>query len=323
MAGRLIFILIGLTLFLGCSEEKRPFFRNGEIEPKNFVLEMQHFFSDSEDNMSFPVWFEDSLIKNGGVKTIHRKIYNLNEKVDDLSALKMEKIYEFDTGGRILSVQIREYYEGQNVSDVTFLYSGVKDLHGFQKVKMTRTIESKDEVTGYQLYDVEQTATNFWAYVNNVSGNYLFFLPNERHWGGLSVDSILSPTPEDVIVFGTPKVPTKRYQVVNRVNEFKVRTIDYAKKPLKKSGGNEWNPTEIRFESEPFDYKRNIEYDKKGNCIGFVDSTFSMERYLMRRWTRFKFNKIHLPTEVVHTSAQTANTSKNRQIETFDYIFYE
>ena len=294
---RILILLLIPILLSACSEEKRQFFRRGKKLSNDFVFEMQHFFSESEDNMSFPVWFDDSLIRENHIKSIDRKIYNLNGKAEDLASLKVEKHYEFTEDGEITSIQICEYYEGQKVSDVTFSYSGVRDVHGFQKVKMNVTNESNEDLAGYQFYDMEQTATNFLAYVNADNGNYLFFLPNEKHWGALSVDSILGPTDQDFIVYGTPKRPSKRYHVVNRVNEFDVKTIDYAKKTN--------NPRQIEFEQEPFDYKRNINYNKKGDCIGFVDSTFSMERYLMRRYSKFTMEKNQLPSRVTHTSART------------------
>jgi hypothetical protein len=290
-------------------------FRRGKKISNDFVFEMQHFFSESEENMSFPIWFDDSLIRENKVKDIHRKIFNLNGKVDDFASLKAEKRYSFDDNGQLKSVQIIEYYEGQKISDVTFTYSGVKDIHGFQKVKMNKTNVSDIELTGYEFYEMEQTASNFMAYVNIENGNYLFFLPNEKHWGALSVDSILGPTGEDLVVYGTPEKPTKRYHVVNRVNESDVKTIEYGKKTN--------NPTEIKFEREPFDYKRTIEYNKKGDCTGFVDSTFSMDRYLMRKHSEFTFANNQLPTSVTHTSAQTNDNEKNFQIETFDYTYYD
>lgn len=265
--------------------------------------------------MSFPVWFDDSLIRENKVKNIHRKIFNLNGKIDDFASLKAEKRYLFDEKGRIMRVQISEYYEGQMISDVTFIYYGVKDIHGFQKVKMKKTNVSDIELTGYQFYEMEQTVSNFMAYANTDNGNYLFFLPNEKHWGALSVDSILSPTSEDLVVYGTPKLPTKRYHVVNRVNEFDVKTIEYANKTT--------NPTEIKFEKEPFDYKRTIEYNRKGLCTGFVDSTFSMDRYIMRRHSTFSFENNQLPLRVTHKSARTNDNEKNVQIETFDYTYYD
>ena len=315
MKGRILILLIIPILFTACSEEKRQLFQRGEQRSNHFVFEMQHFFSESEDNMSFPVWFDDSLIKENNIKTIHRKVYNLNGKVEDFASIKVEKHYEFNVNGEITRVQICEYYEGQKVSDVTFNYFGVRDVHGFQKVKMSKMNESNEDLTGYQLYDLEQTATNFLAYSNANNGSYLFFLPNEKHWGALSVDSILGPTGEGFIVYGTPKRPSKHYHVVNRVNEFDVKTIDYAK--------NTNNPTEIQFEREPFDYKRNIEYNKQGDCIGFIDSTFSMERYLMRRHSNFTLEKNHLPSRVTHTGARTNDNDKNFQIETFDYTYYD
>lgn len=315
MNSRIIILLLIPILLAACSEEKRQLFRIRKKPSKDFVLEMQHFFSDSEDNMSFPVWFDDSIIKENKIKTIQRKIYNLNGKTEDLSSLKVEKHYEFNENGIIKSIRICEYYEGQKVSDVTFNYFDVRDVYGFQKVKMSVSNESNEDLEGYQIYEMEQTANSFLAYVNADNGDYLFFLPNEKHWGAISVDSILGPTGEDFIVYGTPKRPSKRYRVVNRVNEFDVRTIDYAKKSD--------NPTEIQFEREPFNYKRNIEYNKKGDCIGFVDSTFSMERYLMRRHSKFTFENKQLPSLITHTSARTNENDKNIQLETFDYTYYD
>jgi len=303
MIRRIFILLLIPVLLLACSEEKGRIFRRGKTVANDFVLEMQHFFSDSEDNMSFPVWFDDSLIKKNKVKGIHRKIFNLNGKVDDFASLKVERLYSFDEQGRVTSVRVIEYYEGQKISDVTFTYSGVKDTYGFQKVKMNKTNVSDIELTGYDFYEKEQSVPTFMAYLNTESGNYLFFLPNEKHWGALSVDSILGPTGEDLVVCGTPKMPFKRYHVVNRVNEFNVKTVDYANKTN--------NPVEIKFEREPFDYKRTIEYDKQGACKGFVDSTFSMDRYIMRRHSSFDFENNQLPSRVTHTSARTNENEKD------------
>ena len=315
MNRRIFILLIIPILFASCSEEKRKLFQRGNKVSKDFVLEMQHFFSESEDNMSFPVWFDDSLVKENRVKSIHRKIYNVNGKVEDFASLKVDKLYEFDEKGHVKRIQVSEYYEGQKVTDVTFIYSGVKDVYGFQKVKMKITNESNADLEAYQFYEMEQRANSFLAYVNVDNGNYLFFLPNEKHWGALSVDSILRPTGDDFVVYGTPKFPSKRYHVLNRVNEFDVKTIEYAKKSK--------NPTEIQFEREPFDYKRSIQYDKKGHCVGFIDSTFSMESYLMRRHSKFSFKNEQLPTRVTHSSARTNENEKNFQIETFDYTYYD
>lgn len=316
MISRVVIVILISTVLLACSEEKRRFLRPGKTYTQDFVLEMQHFFSDSEDNVSFPVWFNDSLIKQNNVKSIHRKIYNLNGNPEDFESIKLEKFYEFDKNGSISKLQIAEYYEGRKVSDVTFSYLGVKDIHGFHRVKMARTNEFNDDLTAYQMYDVEQTAHSFWAYQNRDNGNYLFFLPREKYWGALSVDSILSPTTEDIIVFGTPKKPSKRYRVVNRVNEFDVKTVKYSRK------GN--HPLEIAFERDPFDYKRSINYDKTGRCVGFVDSTFSMDRFIIRRNSAFSFKENdQLPDRITHTNAQNNKNEKNVQIETFEYTYYE
>lgn len=310
--GLLFFISL---FFLACSEDKRPFFKSGKVDPKPFVLEMQHFFSEAEDNVSFPIWFDDALIQKNRIKTITRKVYGLNEELANLSSQKFEKLYSFDTKGHLLSIQIKEFYEGQKVNDVTFHYSGVKDQYGFQSVTNDGNGDELGDFGGFQMYTMEKTASNFLAYRNDENGNYLFFLPNERHWGSLSVDSILGPTPEDIVIYGTPKVPVKRFNVENRVNESNVRNFTYSQKSD--------HPTKIEFDKVPFHYKRSIQYDNVGRCRGFVDSTFSMDQYLMRRDTKFIQDKNQLPVKVVHASARLKSDPTNTQIETFEYTYYE
>ena len=308
-------LLFFSLVFLACSEDKRPFFRSGKVDPKPFVLEMQHFFSEAEDNVSFPVWFDEALIKKNRIKTITRKVYGLNEELANVSSQKWERLYQFDQNGHLVSLQIKEFYEGQKVNDVTFHYSGVKDQYGFQTVTNDGGGEEMSDFGGYQMYHVEKTASNFLAYRNDENGNYLFFLPNEQHWGSLSVDSILGPTPEDIVIYGTPKVPVKRFNVENRVNESNVRDFVYA--------GKSAHPIKIEFDKVPFHYKRTINYTKSGECTGFVDSTFSLDQYLMRRNTRFIKNKQQLPVKVVHASARLKSDPNNTQIETFEYTYYE
>lgn len=315
MNARLIFLLFVPLFFSACSEEKRQLFKRGKSVPKPFVLEMQHFFSEAEDNVSFPIWFDDQLIQKNGIKTITRKVYSLNEDVATASSPKSERIYTFNAQGGLVSIQIREFYEGQKVNDVTFQYSGVKDTYGFQKVSKGARNGEISDFGGYQMYSVEKTASNFLAYRNDENGNYLFFLPNERNWGSLSVDSILGPTPEDIVAYGTPKVPVKRFNVENRVNESNVRTFKYAR--------NSSHPMEIEFDREPFHYKRTINYDKIGQCNGFIDSTFSLDQYLMRRDSKIIKDKNQLPVKVVHASARLKSDPNNTQIETFEYTYYE
>ncbi len=301
--------------FLACSEDKRPFFRSEKLEPKPFVLAIQHFFSEAEDNMSFPIWFDEALIQKNRIKTITRKVYGLNEEFANVSSQKSERIYNFDSKGHIVSVQIKEFYEGQKVNDVTFLYAGVKDQYGFQNVSKSDGGNEMSDFGGFQLYRMEKTASNFLAYRNEENGNYLFFLPNEQHWGSLSVDSILAPTPEDIVIYGTPKIPAKRFNVDNRVNESNVRTFTYTRKAN--------HPIKIEFDKEPFHYKRNITYGKDGSCSGFVDSTFSMDQYLMRRSTTFIKGHHHLPIKAIHASARLKTDPNNTQLETFEYTYYE
>lgn len=276
---------------------------------------MQHYFSEVEDKISFPIWFDDSIVKQQGIKTLTRNIYALNQDTSVVNLPRVEKKYSFDEKGELVTLEITEYYERTKVHHVTFIYDGVKDVNGFANVEIDHENHLMDEESTYVLYDVEQYAKSFLVYKNRADGNYLFYMINEKQRGPLSVESFVHPTPIDWVVLGTPKTPVKRYQVQNRVNESSVKKVNYSKH----------NPRveTIQFENSPFDYKRSIQYDKNGYCTGFIDSTFSLDQFLMRRSSKFSMDSNRLPEKIVHTSEKGNGSIGNQQLETFEYTYYE
>ncbi|MFT5779614.1 MAG: hypothetical protein ACI837_002573 [Crocinitomicaceae bacterium] len=315
MIARLLLFTLFTSLLLGCSEEKKFGFKKSKTLHQPFLVNLQHYFSEVEDEVSFPLWFDDSLLKKNKIKTITRKIYALNQDTADVNLPRIQKTYQFTEDGTLLHYEIIEYYERTKVHHVTFSYTGVKDKHGYAVVKFDDENHLLDDDTEYPIYEIEQYASNFLVYQNQTNGNFLFYMTDEKHWGPLSVDSVLHPTPDDFIVLGTPGRPEKRYQVENRVNENNVKEIVYVKRAD--------DVEEIRFENDPFNYKRTIQYDKKGVCTGFVDSTFSIDHFLMKRNSNFELNANHLPFRVVHVSERLKGARENRQLETFEYTYYE
>ena len=173
-------------------------------------------------------------------------------------------------------------------------------------------INSKNDETFEQflLYDKVDYQENYLVYQNTKSGYYLFYMLKKEYWGTLSVDSIFKPNPQDLIVFGSPLTQQKKYFVENKVNESEVVQFYY-------SPNN--SPTEIKTERFPFHYKRTITYNEYGNCIGFIDSTFSNGEFLTGRNSTFVFED-ELPTKIIHQS--TSNNKLFIQVETFKYDFY-
>lgn len=309
-------ISLAILLLLGlysCSETTGFKQSKNKVEPRRFLIHLQHYFSDEESNVSFPIWFDDSIIRSQNIQKITRRIYALNQDTSEVSTPRVIKSYFFSQEGELLRMSVKEFYEGYEVESVTFRYLSVKDENGYASVEFEDKKHRTKETHEFELYQKEKYQRDYLTYKNKSDDNYLFFVLNEAHWGALSIDSLIHPLPEDKITLGGPLFPVKQYHVENRVNEFQVREVDYI-------GTN--SPFLIRFDNGPLRYHRRISYNEHGFCSGFVDSTFSIDRFLMERHSTFKLNSNHLPLELEHSSKRTKDQPENRQLETFEYEYY-
>lgn len=305
--------MITVALF-SCSEKKVKSVQAKEEKYEPFIINVQHYFSEAELNMSFPIWFDDSLIAANEIKTITRSTFTSSKESEINFDIPREiKRYYFNDNGQIVKVDFEQYYENIQVGKNTFIYNGEKDSMGYAIVEMDDAglDETQDN---FNIYLKEKYGDKYLAYKNVGSGNYMFCMLRENSWGPLSVDSILNPTQNDIIILGDPIKPKKKYQVKNVVNEFNV--IDYAYDKLKT------NPKEIFSGEYPFNYKRSILYGNEGVCIGFVDSTFSDDTFLTSRQSTFELQN-NLPSLVVHEKKASRSDEYYFQYEKLEYDFYQ
>jgi hypothetical protein len=313
---RLFGILAICFLFSSCAEEKEQLSHKKKENYQPFLFNFQHYFSDAEYNVSFPVWFNDSLIKENKIHKLTRSIYMSSKDPEIESGSPKEvKTYEFNEEGQLLSVEIEHFYENVKVGSILFNYTSEKDEMGFAIVEKHENSELNDSgYDSYNLYEKEKYADKFLVYTNESSGDYLFCMLNKKNWGALSVDSILKPNPSDIIVLGSPLIPIKKYRVKDMVKEDQVVEFTYDK-PMD-------HVQTISFDKYPFHYNRSIVYDKGGNCLGFIDSTFSDNVYLTRRESNFIIEK-KLPRILIHESKSDKSKESYYQIEKFEYLRYE
>jgi len=292
-----------------------------------FLFRMNVMFTDAETNVSFPVWFNDSIIISRNISKITRDFYLLDEDEEsDRQDLKRQvprekREYWFGSDGQMKEMKISYYYDNREIGITNFIYQGAKDQYGFVNVSRVSDQKFQYELSDdnlnyyFNIYGKIKTTDKYLAYENSNTGDYLFFMLKRKYWGPLSVDSILNPTPKDIITLGTAYYPTKKYRVKNKVNEMDVQQYIYSK-PRKKK--NKTIKMIIR-QDYPFDQKRTILYDKKGFCNGYIDSTFSGDKYLTRIVTDIKTNKNNLPTRVIHKNENQLNKNAKVSIELFTY----
>lgn len=314
-----ILAFFGVVLFflLSCSEEKAtPFLAKSENHA-DFLFNMQHYFSDSEFNVSFPLWFNDSLVRLHKIEKIIRSTYlSGNDLEEGMPAPKEVKTYLFNENGELLSIQVQQFYENIEVANIAFDYLSPKDQNGFSTVERRRgkNIVDEDFHDHYTIYEKEDYKEKFLVYTNEQTGNYLFYLLKRKNWGAVSVDSILQPTPEDIVALGSTFYPKKIYQVENTVNEINVvkYTYDKSNRYIK----------EILYNDYPFKKKRTILYGQTGLCKGYIDSTFTDDKFLKRRESKFEFTKT-LPTILKHVNHVNDSVTGFFQYERFKYTYFE
>jgi hypothetical protein len=316
MKNKFVFFGLLLIAFTSCGDGLRQKKKANIMEEEPILFNMSQMFTDNELNVSFPIWFNDTIIKKHRIKSIKRYIYSGIDKENKEGTLKELKTYNFDDKGEILSVEINQYYENMLVAELSFNYLGIKDEYGFANVVPEKVENSngQDDNNHYAIYEKNLYGNKFLVYVNSEDGTYLFYMLNKKDWGGVTIDVDLNPTPNDIIVLGSPKTPTKKYQVRNTVNEFNIREATYNKKGV---------ISKMEFEKYPFSFHRTFSYDKKGKNIGFVDSTYSGSQFLTKRVSTFKFENSDMPKEILHEHFAEDEVKGNIEKEFFKFEFFE
>ena len=328
------FFLFLISISTACSGDGNSLLSRSKKKYPVSLINLNTLLSEDENDVSFPTWFNDSIIKSHGITKIIRKSFQRNSMENDeiagLSSTVPREIreYYFDEKGNLIQLNVHNYYDDREIGSVLFSYSGVKDRYGFSTVKRnvfvsktTKPFAENDEPLDpevreldFRMHEKRKDYNKCLVYQDMETGDYLFFIPQKKYWGTLSVDSILAPNPKDVVIWGTPKHPTKKYQVSNKVYEKNVRLFNYQK-------GNYKTIQNWVKKDYPFDQKRDFLYTKKGFCNGYVDSTFSEDVYVTRVITEIQYNKKHEPIRVIHRKENPTNKAEFFSLETFEYEF--
>ncbi len=295
------------------------------------LLNLNTLLTEDENDVSFPIWFNDSIIKAHKIKKITRKSFPRNSfeegKLVSISSTVPREIreYYFNEKGILIQLNVHNYYDDREIGSVLFSYYGIKDSYGFSPVKRNKFVSKTDKPFAenddpleldtreldFRMHEKKKSYNKCLVFQDMESGDYLFYVPNRRNWRALSIDSMLVPTPKDNLVWGKPMHPTKKYQVSNKVNEKNIREYNYQKN--QKAQLVNWVKKEY-----PFDLKRDFIY-KKGNCVGYIDSTFSEDIYVTRIISEIQYNKKKEPIRIIHRKENSTYEKQFLTLETFEY----
>lgn len=301
-----------LLLLSSCGEETaRVTKRKKKVDKQHTFFNLQRIFSPLEKEISFPIWFDASMIVENKVEQITRRIYPLNETDSTAVYPKEEWIYSFDKKGNVKKVQIAHFYENTKTDEVNISYAKSFDEYGFSEAKMKE--KNGRIVNTLQQHSKEEYGDRYLIYENKSSGDYLFYVLDPNLSGVVSIDQMLSPTVQDVIGIGSPLKISERFILKNKVEQNDKIVFSYDTKHLEK----------IEFDQRPFTTSRYIHYDDEGHCSGFTDSTYTGQKYLSCVSTNFQEKMGVLPLRVIHSSQSADQESNNLRLEVFDYQIKE
>lgn len=312
-----------IYLLTACSGGSNGMNKTEEARFQSSLIDMNTFETDAEKFISFPIWFNDSIIKACHIHKITRDYFSF----DPADTLEMKELYLevprerreywFSEKGGLKELKISYFYDDQEIGAAHYVYLSEKDKHGFAKVMIksdTNVVidwDEKDMEFPVRTHQLIKESKKYIAYKDDQTGAFLFFMLNKKFWGPLSVDSILKPSHRDLVVLGSSYHPSKKYQVQNKVNERNVTKFVYYKKSKKIAS--------IIREEYPFTIKRSILFDKNGRCTGFIDSTFTDNEFLTRTVSDIKMDKQKLPVKIVRKKLNQLNETGRIVIERIKY----
>lgn len=326
-----IFIFLTIFCFVSCSSEgKRIFKRKQQSVYTPSIVNLASLLSEEENYISFPNWFNDSIIVSHNINRIVRKSYL---KMDDLenevqiNFIPREiKEYSFTEKGMISKLVIRNFYDEKEIGSHIYSFGNNKDENEYCDTKLQHFFyagienEEEDESFGestasnpYKIFDKSEEIKGLKKYQNVETGDYLYYIISQKYWGALSVDSLISPTPKDEVVLGSQIHIYKKYQVSNKINEFNVRTYQYDQKIKAKLLNWEAN-------NYPFKQKRDFLYSKNGVCYAYIDSIFSNDEFVTRTSSKIYFNKLKEPVRITHLKSNENGDTLFISKDVFEYF---
>lgn len=320
-------LFFGVLMLTQCGSEETA--QAPVFEPKNERQWLNALVLDEsfQNDLSFPIWFDDSLVRaNNIVKITHRIYGSFDEQVVDSALIHKtfpneKREFYFDQNGLVDRIVIYAYYDDREVYRISYVYQGNMDKNGFRRLVRLHhyQIAREDEVIyfpdyndrshTYRVHEAVSWNRKKQSYRDPNTHNAIHVLRDSKYWGALSVDSIAKPNPLDWVVWGNPKKPHKRYHVRNTVLESEVHRYTYWASGLLKTR---------TITGYHFSNKRDFTYDQQSTWVGYEDSLFSNDRYIQHTSHRFGFDGQNRPNELRHFR-NVQNKDVLLYLETFRY----
>ncbi len=287
---RCVKILFLLSFLTACKAEVKDVVVDKPIDYQISLINFAFYNSEFENWMSFPVWFNDSLILKNQISKIQREVYSIDFSDSTQftnEILDKRWVYQFGNDGTVANLGVEVVYDAKAISAVEFKYKGFDPLTGYSQVLVSEKELADYENLPYVIHNRNKTNDN-WSSFTEWSNQYqLFILNDEQHWKSLVIDTLIGPKAVDFIFWGGMLRPLRSYKVSNLVEENMIRNFKYYDNRL----------MEVERVEDPFRIKRSFIHNDQGVLTEIMDSTFSMGGFVSAAVLEVKY-KDGLPFEL-------------------------
>lgn len=301
-------MIMGLALFFGsCSENNQLSTNHIKLPSGSSVFNMSIMFTEMEGALSFPVWFEDSIVRINNIETITRQFFSDSVNQNLQKSIK----YTFDKEGHVSSILLSNYYDLQEIGSTLIVYKSASNKQGYSKV--ARRINEGEQNEEYVVHERSEDDPDALIFMEKENLSHLYFIPDSANWGIMSLELEYDISEQDWVVFGTPREVHKRFRLKNTVELEDVIEVLYNEKA---------QVYQLLFENYPFNTKRDLLF-RNQLCVGFVDSTFTNDEFLKGISTDFKLDNKGLPTQILYHKFGLTDTTEFIKQERFEYTYYD
>lgn len=303
---RTIFLfLFGFFLLFSCQNKQDKnltinTFQRQWIKPNLWISGLNEFYN-------FPNWFDDSLISTHKIQKISLKefyvryadneTFNLKDSVPDKWIT-----YHFDSLGKVMSLKIEEFnnrllFREKVINFQPETFDFTNSYSAFQsKTNLSNfLVPAGFKIANEKQYLPSSKSENYTSYYDSVGGQYLYLITNKDLTSPISIDTMLSPSPKDILIIPNLIAPKKIYNVDNKILESNVLEFDY---------DDYGNLTKYRFRQKSSKSVSILRYNSKGFLIGFDKFIYSDNYLISKHQETIKINTFGQPLLIYEKTPQ-------------------
>jgi hypothetical protein len=283
-----------------------------------------HFHPTFFSNLSYPLWYQGKWIKEKKIQQITLRYFKTEKDSVGLNLPHQKRIYYFKEDGQLQRMHIYTFYDNKEIAEQVVVYYGNQENSGYQfcakylkpsqKPLLDTVYEAEFILPSLEIYKKIKSEKRFCTMVNMQTGVFKHLLYPEKFWGALSVDSILKPKANEIVVLGTAKKPVKIYSVKTKVIESNVLLIDY------------WDNSRVKKITEILDEyttKTHFQYSNNGLYKGYLDSTFIDSHFIFNQLQEVTYTSEEVPKSVKLYQINATQQKKLIDRLTFTFTYYE